>query len=191
MERKRTEFNVSRERGSGLSSYDVWCDTERVPESRLPAFHAWLTEQLATRLQWPGNAEAQERQVGQCKRFVLGFVCDLRDRGWLFDGPKLAKLITEELDDVAMRQRRGEVRNLFPYLRNIFRKYAGEKAEELREDSINLGCHIGQLTKRLEARRTMPELVAQEHEERLVDRLARERKRKAAKAAEEKQGRFL
>src|ERR1700690_3921698 len=62
------------------STVEEWMDTRRPPEERLVKFEAWLRKQMVARLEWPSNAALRQRQVGQCQRFVAGFLCDLHSR---------------------------------------------------------------------------------------------------------------
>lgn len=171
------------------STFGIWMDTTRVPAERLHKFDQWLTEQLANRLTWPRDSVSQARDIQQGKQFVLLFVRHLERNGFLFDANPLAALIIAKLDEIGELQRRGNVTNLWPYLRAIFSTYCGAKAEELRAESMQLGCHVSQIL--ANAPKSIPQLEAQRHAETLREQLAKQRRRTRAAAVDRAQGRFL
>lgn len=171
------------------STFEIWMDTTRVPAERLHKFDQWLTQQLATRLTWPRDSVRQAKEIQQGKQFVLLFVRHLERNGFLFDAKPLAALITTKLDEIGEMQRRGNVTNLWPYLRAIFSSYCGAKAEELRAESMQLGCHVSQIL--AHAPKSIPELETQRHEETLREQLAKQRRAARKAVADSAQGRFL
>lgn len=167
----------------------AWLWGDRTPEHRLAAFDRWVRLELEARLDWTWAGAAKSKRIEQCRLELERLMKDLAARGWLLDGRRLAGLITDALDDVAGAQRKGQVRDFWPYFRACVGRYVGANAEEIREDAMSLGTHVGQVFEALarDAKRkgpTLPELVAQRAGETLRERLARQRRREALKKAE-------
>jgi hypothetical protein len=160
-------------------------DRRGPPEERLASFEAWLRKQLAERLEWPTNPALAQKQIGQCQRFVNGFLCDLHRRGWLFDGPLLAEIITSKLDDVAKRQKTGAVDDLWIYMRVVWKNYADAASEKLHSQAMSAGFHISKIMGSL---KTIPQATAERMEQISADRLTAERKRLAKERLEADQG---
>jgi len=169
----------------------VWFDTSLPPAGRLLSFEAWLTERMATLLHWPGRSKRQDREIQQCKAFVRLALRDLHNHGYLFDGPPLAKIIEDKLAEIAKLQRLGKITNLYPYFRHIWSNYVGPRAEELKAESMSLGCHINHLDKKIRAMETIPALEAQRHKETLREQMAKLRKSAKRAAAEKNQTSLL
>jgi hypothetical protein len=159
-------------------------ETRRAPAERLVRFERWLRNLLATRLQWPAEPAASARQIGQCQTFINGFLCDLHRRGWLFDGPLLAKIITEKVDAIAARQRAGQVEDLWAYFRTCWRDYADAAGDKLRDQAMSAGFHVSKIVAGL---RTIPEMTAQREAEITREKLANARRKAKEKAAEKQQ----
>lgn len=172
---------------SGVT-YDDWTDQTRPIVDRMVRFEAWLRRQLVERLEWPASPTMRARQVGQCQTFVNGFLIDLNRRGWLFDGPKLAEIITSKLDDVAKRQKAGAVEDLWIYMRTVWTTYAGSCAEEFQRDSMRLGFHVSKVMRRM---KSIPQAVAERQEQISADKLARARKLLRASQGDDRQGSLL
>lgn len=155
------------------------------PGDRLVNFERWLYAQLAQRLEWPADAAARERQIGQCRALVVQAVADLAMRGFLFRPKPLAALLVEQIEAVAEAQRAGRVRNLYPYFRSIWQRWVGLRAEELRESSMRLGTHIAALEPGV---LTLPQIVERAREEKSILQAAQKaRRRPGAKAVQEAQ----
>lgn len=167
----------------GRSTVARWMDTRQAPEDRLIAFDAWLKQLLATKLEWPKNPETRQRHIGQCQQFALAMVAEMKARGWLFDGPKLAKHMEAAVDEIAAAQRAGRVRDLWMFFRHVMTTYVGARAEELQAEAMSAGAAVAAVFSRIKTQApTMTELVAQRRQETLSERV---RKRRAARRAEE------
>lgn len=166
------------------STLDEWLDTAPPPAERLVRFERWLRHELATRLQWSENPAKRQKEIGQAQRFVNGFLCDLNRRGWLFDGPLLAKIITDKLDDIAKRQKLGVVEDLWIYLRVVWSQYADAASEKLQGQAISAGFHISQIMAGL---KTIPQATAERAEQISADKLAKARRKLRIEVEESKQ----
>lgn len=187
---------------------DEWADinTPLASPARLLAFDGWVRRQLAARLQWPGTPAAQARQIEQCRILVETLVLDLWRRGWMLDGKRLATHIAAALDAVAQAQAKGQIRDLYAYLRRSLNAYVGLNAEEIQAEARRHATgHAGTLAADVLAaygiggrQPTIPELVAQRRAE--VDQakvptlraaLARARRQEAAGKDDAGQGLLL
>jgi hypothetical protein len=155
-------------------------DTRRPPAERLVRFEDWLRRQLLTRLEWPRDARERDKQVGQCQRFVAGFLCDLNRRGWLFDGPTLARIIVEKIDAVAARQKAGQVHDLWIYLQSVWSNYADAAAEKFHAEAMSAGFHISKIVAGL---KTIPQATAERAEQISAEKLTKARRLQAQKKA--------
>jgi hypothetical protein len=168
-----------------------WLWGDRTPEQRLLAFDTWVRVELETRIDWTWAGAAKKKRIEQCRIELDRLLKDLAVRGWNIDGRKLAGLIRDALDEVGKAQREGRVKDFWPFFRSVVGRFVGTNAEEIRETAMSLGSHIGQvfqaLAKRAPAAASIPELVAQRSKERLVDRLARQRAKDAARIADAQQ----
>lgn len=168
-----------------------WFDRAAAPEVRLPAFDRWLRVELERRLDWTWAGPAKDRRVEQCRLQIDGLVIELWRRGWMLDGHRLAKRIEGMLDAIAKAQRSGQVRDFWPYFKATVERYVGLNAEEIQAEAMSAGVAVGavlqQLTRRLPQGPSLPELVAQRAGETLRERLARQRRQEALKAAEKAQ----
>ena len=163
-------------------------DVKGPPAERLVAFEKWLARQLQEKLIWPHDQYRQKKQIHQCKGFILKFIVELKQRGWLFDGPLLAQVINDKLNEIRSAQEKNRVDDLWPFFKSLFDRYAGERAEELKEQSMRSGYHISNIQAGI---KTMPEIVAQANEERLRDQVKSVRRRRAKEEAELKQLKLL
>ena len=112
------------------------------PAERLVAFERWLYREMAQRLEWPEDRAAREKQIGQCRSFVMGAVGDLERHGFLFQPRELAILIREKLDAIGRLQKAGKVENLYPYFRAVWQTWVRCEADQLRERAKLCGAHI-------------------------------------------------
>lgn len=154
------------------STFEIWEDARFDQGERLVAFESWCAEQLATRLQWPSDPAQAQRQVLQCRALVVQAVADMGRHGYLFQPKPLAAMIVAKLDEIAERQRRGEIRDLYPYLKTAWSSYVTGQADQLRQQAMSLGTHISQLSRIADA---LPLIVAKDREESI-----REKKQAAA-----------
>ena len=159
-------------------------DTKRPPAERLVKFEVWLRRELAARLEWPADPVVRQRQIGQCQKFVNGFLCDLNRRGWLFDGPILARIITDKLDCIAKYQKSASIENLWIYLQSIWSNYADAAAEKLQADAMSLGFHVSQIMAGL---KTIPQATAERAGQITAEKLTKERKRQERERIEANQ----
>lgn len=148
-------------------------DIRRPPAERLVKFEFWLRHQLTDRLVWPADERKMDRQIGQCQRFVAGFLCDLNRRGWLFDGPVLARIITDKLDDIAKRQKAGAIEDLWIYLRSVWSQYADAAAEKFHKEAMSAGYHISKIMRGLV---TIPQATAERAGQISAEKLAKARR---------------
>lgn len=163
-----------------LSTVEEWMDTRRAPAERLVRFETWLRRQLQERLQWPKDPRKRDKQIAQCQRFVAGFLCDLNRRGWLFDGPILARIIVEKLDEIAERQKAGEIEDLWIYLRCVWSTYADAASEKLHAEAMSAGFHISKIVAGL---KTIPQATAERAEQISAEKLAAARRLQARQKA--------
>jgi hypothetical protein len=172
--------------------------TVLAPEERLLKFDAWVRCQLAERLQWPADQRRRAKLIEQCRMKLERLVIDLWRRGWMLDGQRLARHLDAALDDIAAAQAAGRVKDFWPFFCRVVEGYVGINAEEIQAEARSTaGARpIGSILSSILIERrsvpapqgpTLPELVAQRHEETLRERLARRRKAEAAKAAEKEQ----
>ncbi len=155
-------------------------DTRRAPAERLVRFETWLRGQLLARLEWPKDERQRLKQVGQCQKFVSGFLCDLNRRGWLFDGPILARIIVEKLDTIATRQKAGQIDDLWIYLRSVWSNYADAAAEKLHAEAMSAGFHISKIVAGI---KTIPEATAERTAQITAEKLSKARRLQAQKKA--------
>jgi hypothetical protein len=131
-----------------MSTYDQWANERGVPAARLIAFEEWLLAQMRSRLVWPTDPAAAQRQAGQCRAFVLDAVAELGAHGYLFRPKELAELLTGKLDQIARLQKAGNVLELYPYFRATWRTWVRCSSEELRDRALLCGSHVRQITER-------------------------------------------
>lgn len=146
-----------------------WLNHGVDPAVRLLKFDAWVTRELATRLDWSWAGAAKEKRVQQCRVYLERLVLDLWRRGWMLDGHRLAAHLQKVLDSIGAYQRAGRVQEFWPYFRACVDRYVGANAEELRAEAMQAGVHMNQILSALTARRPaapfLPELVAQRADE--------------------------
>lgn len=176
-------------------AFRIWLDGGRRPEERIIAFDRWIRDQLAARLVWPADPAQARRKLEQARVHLERVVLELWRRGWHLDGRALAARLIELLDAVGKYQRSGKVLDFWPYFRAAVDRYVGLNAEELREQAMRAGSHVGQLMAAI-ARQGAPavrigDLIEQRHQETLREKLARERKKQAKKAVPNEQAQFF
>ena len=164
-------------------------DERQAPEARLLKFDAWLRSLLIEKITWPADPGRRRKLVEQCCVLVERMVIELRTRGWLFDGRRLAAHVEAAVEEVAKAQQEGRVKDLWAFFRALMQRYVGTRAEELRDEALSAGCHISNLVGSITTR--IPSLVAQRSDETLRERLARQRKQQAATKADETQPRLF
>lgn len=173
----------------------TWMKQDQAPEARLVAFDRWLLVELDARLDWKWAGSLKEKRLHQCRIQIDGMVIALWRRGWMLDGRRLADRITEMLDAIGKAQRGGQVREFWPYFKASVSRYVGLNSEEIQAEAMSAGMAIGdvfrQLTKRVPAGPSLPELVAQRADETLRAKLTRHRAQEAAKSAQADQLRLL
>ena len=77
------------------STFETWSNDRYGSGERLLAFETWVAQEMATRLRWPADRSKMQRQVGQCRAFVLQAVADMGTHGFLFQPKELASMILE------------------------------------------------------------------------------------------------
>lgn len=183
----RAETQSSRMDGDLLQ----WLNQGQAPEVRLLEFDVWVSRQLANRLDWAWAGPAKAKRIEQCRVYMERLVLEMWRRGWMLDGPRLARHIETVLDAIGTYQRAGKVHEFWPYFRACVDRYVGGNAEEIQAEAMRAGAHVGQLLTALGAGKpargpALPELVAQRaaevaqaKEPTLREKLARQRARKA------------
>lgn len=181
----------------------AWLNQGTPPEVRLLKFDAWVGRQLEKRLDWTWAGAAKAKRIEQCRVYLERLVLDMWRRGWMLDGKRLAAHIETVLDSIGTYQKAGKVQEFWPYFRACVDRYVGANAEEIRTEAMMAGSYIGHMLHLLgdgkpQQGPSLPELVAQRAEEvskakavSLRDKLARQRKRDAARKADAKQPRLL
>lgn len=137
-------------------------------ETRLLRFDDWLYEKLAGRIDWSwaGDEVAQRRRVNQARNYVERLVIALWRRGWLLDGKSLAAHVLAPIDAVADYQKRGQIKEFWPYFCATVDRYVGVNSEEIQVEAKRIGVTMGQIMAGI-ARPTaqhgasLPELIAQ------------------------------
>lgn len=194
--------DLEREQAADLARRDAasraWMN-RGVPEAeRLLKFDSWVRVELEKRVDWTSAGAGWERRLEQCRIELENLVCALWRRGWQLDGERLAGHIRDALDDVAKAQRAGRVKDFWPFFKAVVDRYVGVNAEEIKEEAMRAGVHVGQvfeaMTRRLPAGRSLPELVALRRQEQVAakdetlrQRLARQRAKDAARIADAQQ----
>ena len=173
----------------------AWLHGANPPEVRIVAFDAWCRRELGARLDWGWAGEAKGRRIEQCRLELRKVVLGLWRRGWELDGKRLADRLIGLLDAVGAAQRAGKVGSFWPYFSAAVERFVGQNAEELREEALQAGAHVGQvfahLVEGLPRGPSLPALIAQESAEALRAKVARQRQSAARKAAEKDQMRLL
>jgi hypothetical protein len=161
------------------------------PEARLVAFDRWLLIEMDARLDWKWAGNLREKRMHQCRIQIDGMIIALWRRGFMLDGRRLADRVIEMLDAIGKAQRGGQVRDFWPYFKASVSRYVGLNAEEIQAEAMSAGQAVGavfqQLTRRLPAGPSLPELVAQRAEETLRAKVSRQRAQEAQKAADRDQ----
>lgn len=144
----------------------AWLNGGTAPEARLLAFDRWVNGQLAVRLDWAWAGEAKEKRIEQCRVYLERLVLDLWKRGWMLDGKRLAKHIEKVLDAIGTYQRAGKIANFWAYYQASVDRYVGGNAEDIRDEAMHVGAHVGQVLRAIGVERSaagapLPALVAQ------------------------------
>jgi hypothetical protein len=191
LEERDARAEADRRQAERDAAARVWMNQAQKPEARLAAFDRWLLRELDRRLVWTSTGAEKVKRLHQCRVQVDGLVLALWRRGWMLDGTRLADRITEMLDPIGKAQRGGQVRDFWPYFKTACGRYVGLNAEEIQAEAMSAGAAVGavfqQLLKRQPAGASMPELVAQRHEETLREKVNRQKaqeRRQAAHAAQ-------
>lgn len=147
-----------------------WQHTEQPPAARLLKFDAWSRKQLATRLDWTWAGSQREKRIEQARIYLEQMVLGLWRRGWFLDGRRLADRITGMLDTIAGYQKRGFVREFWPYYKAAVDRYVGLNSEELQAEAMRAGASVGQAMAAIlkttgRNAPTLPELLAQRAQE--------------------------
>ena len=165
-----------------------WLGLELDPAARLLSFRSWVAKLLCDNLFFSKIPEECAKQVGQCEAIVRNMVRDLEQRGYLFDGEPLKKLIENQVRRIAEQQRKGTIQNFYVYFKRVWRGYVDMHADNLGRDAKTMGYHISrQFNKKIRGLKTIPSLEAEAHRETLKEKLRKERKRQAREQAEKKQ----
>ncbi|HZP61118.1 MAG TPA: hypothetical protein VFB27_12410 [Opitutaceae bacterium] len=167
-----------------------WLNRDQPPEDRLIKFDAWIRQELIVKLDWCWAGTGKHRRIEQCRLLLEGLVLDLWKRGWMLDGRALKKHLDACLDDAAAAQKAGRVKEFWPFFSAIVNRYVGTNAEELKMEAISAGAYVGQIVSRLGISAspqapTLPDLVAQRHDETLREKLARKRRKDRVKKEDE------
>lgn len=161
------------------------------PEARLLRFDGWVRGELEARIDWTWARELKPRRIEQCRIHLENLAVSFERRGWLLDGRRFAAHITDALDDVAKAQREGRVRDFWPFFEQVVTRYAGLNAEEIQDEAMALGVHVGQMFARIGAKApqapSITELLAQRRAETLREKVAAQRRLEARHAADKAQ----
>lgn len=169
----------------------AWLQLENPPAVRIVSFDRWCRRELGARLDWAWAGEHRDKRIEQARLALSKLVVGLWRRGFLLDGRRLADRITGMLDAVGKAQRGGKVGDFWPYFNAAVDRFVGQNAEALREETMSAGMHVGQvfqaLTRDLPTSPALPELLAQRASETLREKVSRQRRTEALKAAEKSQ----
>lgn len=118
----------------------LWSLASANPAERLMAFDHWVKAQLQKRLVWPPSPDiGTDRRIHQCRVELEHMLTQLFSRGWLLDGQRIARHVTTVLDAVGAAQRKGAVKDFWPYFKASVNRYVGANAEELQVESKRAG----------------------------------------------------
>ncbi len=199
------QFLDDREAAAGRAAHQarrdaLWMKVDLPEEVRVAGYDAWVRAELAARLDWTwaGDEAKRLKRIEEARVYLERLPRELNRRGWLLDGKDLAQHVVAVLDQMATYQRKDAVRDFVPYFRACVDRYVGLHAEELREQAMRIGRHVGQMLRNFgimmreqgtvgKVYPAMPELVAQRaaevgqaKAETLREKLARQRRRQAA-----------
>lgn len=137
-------------------------------EARLLKFDDWLYNQLAGRIdwRWAGDDVAQGRRINQARNYVERLVIALWRRGWMLDGQALAAHVIAPLKTVAEYQKRGSIKDFWPYFCATVDRYVGVNSEEIQVEAKRIGVTMGQIMAGIarpsaQNAPSLPELIAQ------------------------------
>jgi len=169
----------------------AWWNMGLKPEARMLSFDTWVLVELDYLLDWKWAGAAKDKRMQQCRIQIDTMILALWRRGWMLDGRRLADRITEMLHSIGKAQRAGQVHDFWPYFKASVSRYVGLNAEEIQAEAMSAGAAVGavfqQLTRKLPAGPSLPELVAQRADETLRAKLSRQRAQEAQKAAQKDQ----
>ncbi len=158
---------------------------------RLEKFDRWLRHQLAKRIdwRWAGDEVAQGRRLEQARFHVEQLVINLWRRGWLLDGAILGKHIIAPLQAVSDYQKRGTIKEFWPYFTATINRYVGVNSEEIQVEAKRMGATMSNLLAELGSKLaqngpTLTELLALRESERENDRCGLREKQRAYRAKE-------
>lgn len=167
----------------------TWLNGNQAPEQRLLAFDSWIRRELAARLVWPADEAKKARLIEQCRVHLEGLVLELWRRGWYLDGKRLAAHLQTVLDNIGKYQRTGKVGDFWAYFKSCVNRYVGANAEEIQEEALRAGAHVGNVLAALGVKRaghagpTLPELIAQRRDEITHEKTLRQKLANARGAA--------
>lgn len=169
----------------------AWLVVEHKPEIRIASFDRWCRHELAKRLDWAWAGDQKAKRIEQARLALSKLAIGLWRRGFLLDGHRLADRMTGLMDAVGNAQRAGKVGDFWPYFNAAVDRFVGQNAEELREETLSAGMHVGQvfqaLTRHAAKAPALPELLAQRASETLREKVNRHNRTEARKSAERAQ----
>jgi hypothetical protein len=189
------ERDLRKEQAAKLAERDrkerEWLYGDRTDAERLIRFDAWVKAELAARIDWTWAGEAKAKRIEQCKVGLENMVKQLWSRGWHLDGKRLATLIKDALDEVGDAQRKGRVRDFWPFFNAVVTRYVGANAEEIQQAAMSIGDGAGrifdQLLRKTPQQASMTELVARRADETIREQVKRQRAQEARQKADASQ----
>jgi len=186
------ERDLRQEQAAKLAERDrkerEWLYGDRTDAERLIRFDAWVKAELATRIDWTWAGDAKTKRIEQCKVGLENMVKQLWSRGWHLDGKRLATLIKDALDEVGEAQRKGRVRDFWPFFNAVVTRYVGANAEEIQQAAMSIGAGTGrifeQLLRKTPQQASMTELVARRADETIREQVKRQRAQEARQKAD-------
>lgn len=114
---------------------------------RLTKFDLWLYRQLKGRIDWSwsGDETAQGRRINQARKYVERMVLALWKRGWLLDGAVLAKHVIAPLNVIGEYQKKGTIKEFWPYFCATIDRYVGVNSEEIQIEAKRIGATMAVL----------------------------------------------
>lgn len=176
--------------GSFLDSRDAepsFPPLGRPAEERLEKFDRWLRFQLGKRIDWTwaGDETAQGRRKEQARNYVERMVLALWRRGWLMDGASLGRHIIAPLDAIADYQKRGTIKEFWPYFCATIDRYVGVNSEEIQVEAKRIGATLGNLlADMVKTGPSLTELLARRAEEQADAQISLRERQSAYRAKE-------
>lgn len=114
---------------------------------RLEKFDRWLRHQLKQRIDWTwaGDEIAQGRRREQARFHVEHLVRELWRRGWLLDGASLGKHLIAPLNIIGEYQKKGTIKEFWPYFCATIDRYVGVNSEEIQIEAKRIGATMAVL----------------------------------------------